>query len=203
MATTGDFLGPLKGVGSSIITWTIIGIVGLVVLTALGFLAVWAYRRKKWNLRVEIKLPRSDGKIINSEKAKGHYSVKEGIVDIKRKGLKAIGMEPFDVRKYLQGEKYLEVIQLGPEQYIPILPKSYLTIKEEGEDKGKTILEIEADIPKRRTWKNYFERVAKDRFTLLGFLQKYGQVMAFGVIIFLIFIGFSILWMRMPGICGG
>lgn len=200
MAIGEEILGPLKGVAGDVVTWIIVGIIGLVVLGAMGGFAWWAYKRKKWNLRVEVKLPRSDGKIINSEKARGHYSVKEGIVDIKRKGLKAIGMQPFDVRKYLQGENYLEVIQVGPDQYIPVLPKSYMRIRDG--DKKYAVMDIEADIPKRKTWKNYFERVAKERFTLAGFLAKYGQVVAFGIIIFIMFLGFAILWMRMPSICG-
>jgi len=196
-----EIIGPLKGIAGDVVTWIIGGIIALVVLGAMGAFAWWAYKRKKWNLRVEVKLPRSDGKIINSEKARGHYSVKEGIVDIKRKGLKAIGMQPFDVRKYLQGENFLEVEQIGPEQYIPVHPKSYLEMEDE-DGKKHAVLDIEADIPKRKTWRNYFERVAKDRFTLAGFLAKYGQVVAFGIIIFIIFIGFAILWMRMPSICG-
>ena len=196
-----DVVAPIKDIAGTAVTWIIIAVIGLVVLSAIGFFAYWSYKKKKWNLRVEVKLPRSDGKIINSEKAKGHYSVKEGIVDIKRKGLKAVGMEPFDVRVYLQGVNFLEVQQVGPDQYIPVHPKSYLKVLDE-DGKEHAILSIEAEVPKRKTWKNYFERVAKERFTLSGFLQKYGQLLAFGLLVFLIFLGFSILWMRLPSVCG-
>ncbi len=202
MATTGDFLGPLKELGYSAITWIIIVIIGIIILVGLGFLGRYFYKKKKWNLRVEVKLPRSDGKIIGSEKAKGYFNAREGIVDIKRKGMKVVGTKPFDVRKYLQGTNYLEVIQIGPEEYIPILPKSYTKITNEKDGKIKALLEIEADLGKQRTWKTYFERVAKDRFTLSGFLDKHWRAIEMGILFFVIFLGFAIIWMRMPSICG-
>ena len=120
-----DFMGTIKGFGVSALTWTIFIILGLIILAILTTLGIWLYRRKRWNLRVECKIPRSDGNITLSEKAKGHYDIAAGIVDIKRKGLKAVGMKPFDVKEYLQGADFLDVMQVSATEYIPIHPKSY------------------------------------------------------------------------------
>ncbi len=213
-------------IGGTILQWILIIGGGLLVLGIFGGIAMWAMKRKKWNLIVEIKMPRNDGQVILRERAKGYFDAKAGVVDIKRKGLRAVGMKPFDVKKYLQGNKYLEVIQISPNEYIPVLPKSYTTvsIKEEfvakvKEGKGKdgkdkfvdkiftrvvesAIMKIEADFGKRKTWKTYMERAAKNRFTIIGFLDKHWRAIEMSIIIFVIFLGLAILWMRMPSICG-
>lgn len=221
-----DSIGAKAGdIGSTILTWGIIIIGGIVGLGVIGFV-VWALlKRKRWNLVVEIKMPRTDGQEILRERAKGHWDIKAGIIDIKRKKLKAVGMRPFKVQKYLQGSNFLEVLQVGPTDFIPILPKSYTTVKNEEyvicRDKdGKIIkdkdgknkvekklieyatLEIETNLEKRRTWKNYMERSAKNRFTISGFLDKHWRAIEMSIILFVIFLGISILWMRMPSICG-
>lgn len=211
MANVTDMFGNL---GWSLLTWTLVGVGGLIVLILLGSIGWWAYKKKKWNLRVEIKMLRSDGSMTLSEAAKGHYDAKEGIVDIKRKRMRAVGMKPFDVRKYLQGANFLEVMQVGAKQYIPLNPKSYnkfttthkyidkKTKKEVEEEREYYTMKFVADTDKRRTWRTYFERAAKDRFTLLGFLAKHWRALEISIIMFVMFLGFSILWMRLPTICG-
>jgi len=194
-----DFLTPIKSLGGNLITYSILTIVGLIVLCILGGVGIWAYRRKKWNLRIEIKIPRSDGRFVSSEKAKGHYNIIDGVVDVKRKGVKTVSMKPFDVRKYLQGENFLEVIQLSPNHYVPVLPQSYFILDDAGNKVA--LMNIEADIDKRKTWKLYAERTGKNRFTLKGFLDKHWRAIEMGIIVFIIFLGFSILWMRLPTVC--
>ena len=200
-------------IGSTALQWGLIILAGIIVVGIFGVVVWWGMKRKKWNLIVEIKMPRSDGQLILRERAKGYYDAKAGIVDIKRKKLKAVGMKPFDVKKYLQGNKYLEVIQISPTEYIPILSKSYETVEVKEQVKGKNgkmeeqlvkyaIMDIEANIEKRKTWKNYMERSAKDRFTIVGFLDKHWRAIEISIILFVIFLGMSILWIRMPSICG-
>ena len=67
--TVGGYFGIALG-------WIIWGVVIIVALGVAGGAAYWAKKKKKWNLRVEIKMPRSDGQIINSEKAKGFLILK-------------------------------------------------------------------------------------------------------------------------------
>jgi len=199
MATAENFLGPMKAIGMSAVTWIIVIVIGVIVLAGLGWLAVWARKKKKWNLRAIIRLPRK-GKVINTELGKGHYSAKEGIVDIKRKGIPPIGSEPFDIREFVQGNNVVDFLQLGPEEYIPIDPGSYtiVTYKDkDGKEKRKAIMEIKANLERRKVWKTYFERTSKNRFTIQGLMDKYGRAIEMGVIIFTIFLGFSILWIRL------
>lgn len=185
---------------AKLVSFTIWGGVVLVVLGVVIGLGVWFYKRKKWNLVVGVKMPR--GKVFTlSEIAKGHYDANAGIVDIKRKGVKSVGMKPFDVREYLQGERYLEVLMLSPTDYVPIHPKSYEIVSDKN-NKKHVVADIETDLLKRKTWKNYMERAAKNRFTLSGFLDSHWRAIELTIIVFIIFIGFSAIWMRLPSICG-
>jgi len=149
---------------------------------------------------VEIKIPRSDGLLVNSEKAKGYFDVKEGVVSIKRSRLSPVEMKPFNVNKYVQGDKYLEVLQIGPDDYIPILPKSYTIIinanAKEGEQREFALLEIEGDLGSRRQWAFHAAKNAKNRFTLKGFLDKYQFAIQMAIILFAVFIGFAALWSK-------
>lgn len=191
----------LSGVGGSLMSGIIIFVIGVAVLAVVIGVGFWAMKRKKWNLRVEIKMPRSGGRLVLSEPAKGHFDIEAGIVDIKRKKLRAVGMKPFDVRQYLQGNNFLEVIQIGPKDYLPVLPKSYSTLKnKKGEEFAVT--EIEADFGEAGTWASYAERAAKNRFSIIGFLDKHWRAVEISIILFVVFLGISILWMRMPSICG-
>lgn len=208
MVNVGDVGEKIGVVGSKAITIGIWVVVIIIILAIVITLLIWSQRRKKWNLKVIVKLPRA-GQLIFGEFAKGHYDVKAGIVDIKRKRLKAVGMKPFDVKRFLQGNKILEVLQVGATDFIPIDPKSYETLTEEyKDDEGKVktakhvLFEMFTDDSlKRKTWKNYMERSAKDRFTLLGFLDKHWRAIEISIIMFVIFLGFSIMWIRLPSIC--
>jgi len=182
--------------------WVIWGIIILIVLGIFLGVAIWAKKRKKWNLRVEIKLPRSDGKLINSEKAKGYFDTKNGFVSLKRKGLTPIDMKPFNVSKYLQGINYLEVLQVGPDDFIPILPKSYTIIEKEkvkeGEQKKFGLLQIQGDMGERKQWASNAAESALNRFTLKNFLSKHQFAVSIMIIMFGLFIGFAIVLSQLP-----
>ncbi|MHA2019047.1 MAG: hypothetical protein ACTSXY_12335 [Promethearchaeota archaeon] len=183
-------------------TWIIWGFVILITLGVIGGVALWAKKRKKWNLRVEIKLPRSDGKLINSEKAKGYFDTKNGFVSLKRKGLNPIDMKPFNVNKYLQGTNYLEVIQIGPDDFIPVLPKSYTIIYKsdaiEGEQNKFGLLEIYGDLGERKQWASNAAESALNRFTLKSFLKRHEFAISIMIIMFGLFIGFAIVLSQLP-----
>ena len=185
-----------------IITFGVWAIIIIVAFGAVVVAAIWAKKRKKWNLRVEAKLPRSDGKIINSEKAKGYFDTKQGFVSLKRKGLSAIDMKPFNVNKYLQGTNYLEVLQVGPDDFIPILPRSYQKITKEkakeGEQKEFALLEIEGDMGERKQWASNAAESALNRFTLKGFLDKHWRAIELSIIMLCLFVGFAILFSQLP-----
>ncbi len=165
--------------------------------------------RKRWNLRVEIKLPRSDGKIIQSEWGKGYFNSKRGVVFIKRPGFKSgsIPIKIFDVRKYLQGADTLTVIQLSPEDYRPVLPKSFLehdvtyVNDETGEEKivKEAILSIEVDYGKNKAWKTAFQAASKQAYSLSTFFNQFQTPIAIAIVLVAVFAGFTMLWTRVGG----
>ena len=61
------------------------GLIGVPVMAVILGFFYWLYRRRKWNLDVEFKLPRSDGRFISAEWGKGNYDTKRGVVWLKRK----------------------------------------------------------------------------------------------------------------------
>jgi len=200
-----EFLNTFTSMGGSALKWFLIILVGMIILAIFITIGIWAYRRKKWNLRVEVKLLRSDGNYKDSEIAKGHYDIALGIVDIKRKGMKPVGMKPFNLSEFVQGSRLIEVLQVGPKEYIPIHPDSFDRIKYTDpitkEVREKIVMSLKADLQQRKVWKTYMERTAKDRFTLAGFLDKHWRAIEISIILFVMFVGFAILWMKMPK-CG-
>lgn len=193
---------------------------GFAIVLALSGVAYW-YFKKRWNLRVEIKLPRSDGKIIHGEWGKGFYNAKRGVVFIRRKGqgFKSIPMEVFDVRKYLQGTDLLTVIQVAPEDYRPVLNDSWTEYKSKKRDKktgeiilgtdGKplyeklSILNIKIDTGLNKAWKSSWEAAAKSAYSLQSFFTQFQTPIAIGIVILSTFVGFAIIWTRLGSICGG
>ncbi len=111
-------------------------------------------------------------------------------------------MKPFDVNKYLQGTNYLEVLQVGPDDFIPILPKSYATITkasaQEGEQKKFALLEIHGDMGERKQWASNAAESALNRFTLKNFLKRHEFAISIVIIMFGLFIGFAIVLSRLP-----
>ena len=94
------------GTGTSL--WTFFA---LIVAIGLGFVILgiagwWWFFKKRWNLKAEIKLTRSGGRLTTAEWGKAMYNAKRGVVFVKRPGMrqKAIPIPLFDIRKYLQGD---------------------------------------------------------------------------------------------------
>lgn len=181
---------------------------GLAIILLIGG-GVWWWMKKRWNLRVEIKLPRSDGKIIQSEWGKGYYNSKRGVVFIKRPGIRmrSIPLMIFDVRRYLQGSDTLTVIQLSPEEYRPVLPKSFLEYEvtyvneETGEEKTlkESILNIEVDYGKNKAWRTSFEEASKQAYSLSTFFTQFQTPIAIAIVLVAVFAGFTMLWTRVGG----
>jgi hypothetical protein len=183
----------------------IIAIILIVVIAAI-FISVWIYKKKKWNLRLEIKLARSDGQLILSDKAKGYWDSANGWIVVKRKGYKKVATHPIDPKKWLKGRDFATLIQVGPEDFIVADENSYGVVFDENDKFQKhpiALMTIIADVGKRKTWKNYTERMGKNAFTLKGWAEKHQFAISLAIVIFVIFLGFAILWMRMPSICGG
>lgn len=202
MADIGSMMGQ---VGASMSTTLYTAITVLVICTVIGCVgglliyAVW--NSKRWNLKVEFKIPRSDGKIVNGEWGKGIYNAQKGIVYVKRKGFKKVLMKAFDTKKYLQGSNLLTVVQLSPIHYIPVLPRTYTRLIDEKTGKQAALMDLYADFSESKSWKNSVERDFKKAFSISNFMQQFQVPIAIGITALMIFIGFAIIWGRLGSIC--
>lgn len=179
-----------------------VGGLGIALLGLAGYLY---FNKRRWSLKIEIKLPRSDGNIIQSEWGKGYYDAKRGVVYIKRKKLyKKIPLKIFDIRKYLQGSDTLTVIQLSPEDYRPVLPKSFLEHEveyvnsETGESEfiKESVMSIEVDYGNNKAWKVAFEEASKQAYSLSTFFTQFQTPISVAIVLVAVFAGFTMLWTR-------
>ncbi len=229
MAEMGDIVNSI-GPSSQTVVWTTIWIfIGIFAIIGIGLFIYWGIKRKRWNLKVEIKLTRNDAKITQAEWGKGFYDSKRGVVMIKRphKGSRAIAMKIFDVRRYMQGADLITVIQVGPEDYRPVLNDSWTEhnvtyidetspVKDEDgnlimDAEGKQIFEtkevkesimnIKTDTGKNKAWRAAWEEAAKNAYTISSFLKQYQAPISIGIVVVCCFIGFAILWTKLSSVC--
>ncbi len=213
-------------------TSIMIAIVFAIAAIILAVVYFFVYQRRKWNLKVEIKLVRSDGKIINGEWGKGLYNQKRGVVLIKRPTAsmfsKPIPIKIFDPKLYMQGSDLITVIQIGPEDYRPVLNESWTEHLVEYEDTDKplkdgggnplldekgnqlyetisvkeSILNIKTDVGTNKAWQNAWEESAKQAFTIQSFLTQFQAPIAVGIVVIACFVGFAVLWTKLSTVCG-
>lgn len=201
-----DTLGTLAGgiglgAGGGMGTVIISIIFGLFGLFAVGGIAYFFYKKSLWNLDVEFKFMRSDGTLVTSEWGKGMFDAKRGNVFLKRpgKGTPKIAIPPFDVKRFLQGSRTITVMQVGLEQYIPILPESFLEMVDDETGEKANLMKFKVDLTESRAWKNQFEREAKKTYTVMGLLQQYANFIGIGLVLMMQLVGFTILYGRVAG----
>ncbi len=181
------------------------GTVGLALTFAVGFALIllvggplsWHfYQKRKWYIQCEFKMPRSDGLFIAAEIGKAYYDGKQGVVFVKRKGLKKSALKPFDIKKFLQGEKILTVVQTGINTYVPVLPKSYIEMIDDETGEEAALMQVRVDLSESKAWRSQFEREAKGAYSIESMLLQFLPYAGWGMVIFLNFLGFSILYTR-------
>lgn len=196
---------PSQGVVGLIVLLFIIGVIALVVV-GFGGLLIW--NKKRWNLKVEIKLPRSDGKIVNGEWGKGFFHSKRGVVYIKRPGRfqPRIPLKIFDPKRYIQGTDLITVIQLSPLDYRPVLPKSFLEcdVKYVDDKTGEetivkeAVMDIECDTGASKAWQTAFDAAAKKAYSLQSFFNQFQTPIAIAIVLVAVFVGIAALWTQLP-----
>jgi len=190
-------------------------IFGVVILFFCGFGLWWFfYKRKRWNLKVEFKLPRNirsvvnrDGSIkvlgtLNKEWGKGFYDPNRGVVFVKRERKKAVPMKPFDVKRYLSDSGILSVIQIGIEDYRPVLDESYIEVVDDKTGEEAALIKAKIDTTEGKAWRNSYERERKNVYTIMNWIREHGNVIAIGLVVMMVLVGFGVLWTRIPKICG-
>ena len=196
--------------GVSTLKWIVLIIVIILIITlVLGAIIWWRWKKNKYNLNVEVKMPRSDGRLVLAEWAQGGFNSKRGVVFIKRKKMKAVAMKVIDIRRYLQGSDLLTVIQVGPEDYRPVLNDSWTShIVSYEDENGKkeevkeSILNIKVDTGEYKAWKSSWDSAAKKAYSLSSFLQQFAVSISIAIVLLACFVGFAIIWTRLPSVCG-
>lgn len=214
MASVGELVGGLGfNFGGGLISLFFQVILGIVILGSIAGFFFWLYKRKKkWFITVNVKLPRGlkwikQGEtiddsnpqltgIINGETAKGTYDPKLGVVLIKRHKKKPVPMKPFDIKRYLQGTNILDVVQVGLEDYRPVLPESYIEMIDEQTGEESALINIKIDTSESKAWREGYERTRKNTYSIMSLLHTYAPFIGFGILFFMIFVGFAILYGR-------
>lgn len=210
MAGFDNVIGPIMSAGQGMMTWIIIGIVVIVVLLiGGGGLTYHFWNKKRWNLRIEFKIPRSDGQIIMGEWGKGLWNAKRGVVYLKRNKMATVPMKVVNITRYLQGSDLMTVIQVGPQDYRPVLNDSWTEhIVEYEDEKGnvieqkEAIINIKADTGLNKPWKSAWEAASKTAYSISTFLTQFQTPIAVAIVIIACFVGFAIIWTRLPSVCG-
>lgn len=210
MADFNQILSSVTSGGGAVLKWMfiIIGVILLICLV-LGAFIWWRVKKNKYNLDVEIKMPRSDGRLVLAEWGKGSFNSKRGVVYIKRDKMKDVAMKVIDIRRYLQGNNILTVIQVGAEDYRPVLNESWTShiVKYEDEEgnvieQKEAVLNIKADTGEYKAWKSSWESAAKRAYSLTSFLQQFAVPISIAIVLLATFVGFAIIWTRLPSVCG-
>ena len=210
MADFGSILQTVSSGGATTLKWLFI-IIGIVIVMSLifGLIIWWRWSKGKYNLRIGIKLPRSDGKLVLGEWGKGSFDTKRGVVLIKRNKMKAVPMKVIDIRRYLQGSDLIDVIQVGPEDYRPILNDSWTShivtyVDDEGKEQEvkESILNIKVDTGEYKAWKSSWDSAAKRAYSLQSFLQQFAVPISIAIVLLACFVGFTILFTRIGSVCG-
>ncbi len=196
--------------GTSMMTWVIIGIIVIVVLLGGGgALTYYFWNKKRWNLKIEFKIPRSDGQIILGEWGKGLWNAKRGVVYLKRNKMSTVPMKVVNITRYLQGTDLMTVIQVGPQDYRPVLNDSWTEhIVEYEDEKGnvieqkEAIINIKADTGLNKPWKSAWEAASKTAYSISTFLQQFQTPIAIAIVVISVFVGFAVVWTRLGSICG-
>ena len=203
-----SFTGAILPSGGTVGLIAMFIIVGIIIVLIMGLISWIIFVRRKWNLNVEIKLPRSDNNIVNAEWGKGYFNPKRGVVYIKRPGLgsKAIPIKIFDPKRYLQGGSLMTVIQLSPLDYRPVLPKSFLEHEIEYEDEktgekyivNEAILKIAVDTGHSKAWSTAFDSASLSAYTIRSFFTQFQMPITIAIVVISVFIGITALWTQMP-----
>jgi len=207
MADIGNTVTGLIPQGSSIGILVLLGFVFTAVAVVVVFIGFLIWNKKRWNLKVEIKLPRSDGRLVNGEWGKGYFNSKRGVVYIKRPGgfSPKIPLKIFDPKRYLQGENLITVIQLSPIDYRPVLPESFLEHLVEFKDEKtgeittvkESVLNIKCDTGHSKAWQQAFDAASKQAYSLKSFMQQFQTPIAIAIVLVAVFVGFAAVWTQL------
>jgi hypothetical protein len=177
----------------------------LVALCILMLILFWLGGKAKWNLKVEFKIPRSDGKLLTSEHGKGAFNASKGYCLLKRAGVrgKKYEIKNFDPTKFLQGTDTLTVIQVGANEFRPVVPDSFYTITDYATGQPHALMSIKGYTGEDIAWQQGARRNLRDTFTIKSLLSQYANFIGWGFLLIVVilgnFIGFGMVLDRIKG----
>jgi hypothetical protein len=213
MAQIGDMFSKIGigGGGGGLMSNMMIMLIGAVALASCVYGVWWIFnRRKNWNIKVEFKIPRNIKRIkmkdgsykvigtLNKEWGKGFYNAKRGVCYVKRKGKKPVPMKPFDIKTFLSTGNILTVIQVGIEDYRPVLDDSYIQVVDDKTKEEGALILARIDTSESKSWRNSFERDAMSAYTIKNWIAEHGALVAMGLVLLMNLIGFAIVIAKMP-----
>lgn len=221
----GGLFGGLGGGGGSSTVGSAIGIfqnilmfgfIGIIVFSFVGFFVFKRMDLKKYNINVQIIVPRSDGRIVEWYQALGSFGKSKkvgGITSftIKRKGLGKVEIPPPRSDFIIAPNNTLLLAQKGIDDYEPIMPNNLSMVKVANgkDDKGKQlyklfpILSLHAINQDATAWGFDMEETAKRRFTFASLWDKYKEMFTLVMIVFVFFIGLYINWIGQKDVVVG
>ena len=130
---------------------------------------------------------------------------------MKRKGItqRKVPIPVFDIKRYLQGTDLLTVVQLGPEDYRPVINDSWTerVVEYEDDETGEvkevkeSVLNIKMDDGLNKAWKSSWDASAKKAYSLSTFFTQFQTPIAIAIVIIAVFVGFAIIWARLGSLC--
>lgn len=202
----GAGFGGMAGISGMVLVILIV----LIAASIIGAIVFLIYRWKMWNLKVEFKIPRGlndlkEGEeidpdeitgFIQAEWGKGCFNRKQGVCFVKRKWISKSPIKPFDIKRFVQGNNILTVIQTGVDSYVPVLPESFLQMEDDNTGAQAALLRIKGDTSESKSWRNAFERDSKAAYSIINLLKEYAPFIAIGLVIFLWGLQFMILYTK-------
>lgn len=150
MADIGSFISSAIPSGGSAKFIMLIIVIGFVAFVLLGLFSLLYFSKKKYNIRVEAKIPRSNGGL-DSEYCKGFYNEKTSCYVFKRGGImsKPIIVPCRNPGRYLQGGNVITTIQLSPVDWRIVEPRSFtnreIMVKQEEDEEYQSEEEVEVE----------------------------------------------------------
>ena len=210
---SGGLFGSLGGQGSgvasaistfqTIIMWAIIG---LVACTVIGIVAWKRYDNKKYNIKLQIIVPRSDGRVVNWYEGVGAFSKSRRVGGatsflIKRKGFSRCEIPPPRSDFIIAPNNTLLLAQKGIDDYEPIMPRDLSKVRtKEG---VFPILSLKAINQDATAWGFDIEETAKQRFTFSSLWEKYQMMITMMTFVFILFLVLYINWIGMKDVVAG
>ena len=174
--------------------WTVIGVAIIFVFVCIGGgVWFWKWKQKQWYLKIEFKMPRSDGRGVIAEQGKGYYDTNNGTLWVKRVGKKKEDIKAVDMRKYLQGEDIITLVGSSG-NWKPVIVESFTQLIDEETGEEAHIMNIKVNMRNDKPWAITAERKHKGVWTVEKIWHEFGYIILFGINTFLVILGLGVLY---------